>query len=227
MIRAVLFDFYDTLVYVDEAPYRVAREQMAARLGLSVQELAQRMRSYRDERMLGLIGSTEDQMRRLLRDLNRPADEDLVAELARMERQGLIGSAHPYPSAFRTLRRLRQQGYLLGLVSNASQTGEEVMVHFGFRAYFDAFVVSHAVGLLKPDPAIFLRACTDLNVEPNECAFVADGGFNELDAAHSLGMLAIKIVQPLQSSDYGSSAFFDYEIHDLSDLIGLLGEHSG
>ena len=224
MIRAVLFDFYDTLVYVEEAPYQMVRQQMAERLGMAVKELAQRMRGYRDERMLGLIGTTEDQMRRLLADLGRPVDEATVAELSRLERQGLIGSAHPYPSTFQTLRDLRQRGYQLGLVSNASRTGEEVMEHLGFRAYFDAFVVSHAVKVLKPHPAIFLRACTDLKVEPMECAFVADGGFSELDAAHSLGMVAIKIVQPLQSPDYGSSEHFDYEIHDLSDLVGLIGE---
>jgi putative hydrolase of the HAD superfamily len=224
MVKAVLFDFYDTLVYVEDAPYEKTRHEMASLLDVTTRELASRMRSYRDERMLGVIGTAEDQMRRLLTDMGRPVDECMVQELATLERKGLIGSAHPYDSTFPTLRTLRQKDYKLGLVSNASRTGEEVMDSLGFRPYFDCFVVSYVVGLLKPDPAIFLRACTDLNVEPTDCVFVADGGFSELDAAHSLGMATVKVTQPLQSPDYGSSEYFDWEIHDLGELTGLLEE---
>ena len=52
--------------------------------------------------------------------------------------------------------------------------------------------------------------------------FVADGAFTELDAAKSLGMVAVKIEQAHQSGDYGTSTSFDHRVGRLTEVLDLL-----
>lgn len=55
---------------------------------------------------------------------------------------------------------------------------------------FDAVLVSHQVGLRKPDPAIYRLAAKEIGVAPGACVFVDDVASN-LPAARSLGMAVI------------------------------------
>jgi FMN phosphatase YigB (HAD superfamily) len=54
--------------------------------------------------------------------------------------------------------------------------------------------------------------------------FVADGAFGELDAAKALGMLAVKVEQPNQSGDFGTSTSFDHTVERLDQVLALLAE---
>ncbi|NBO45654.1 MAG: HAD family phosphatase [Actinobacteria bacterium] len=60
----------------------------------------------------------------------------------------------------------------------------------GWDDMFDAAVISHEVGMRKPDPAIYAHVCEQLSVAPDECVFVDDLRGN-VDAAVALGMVGI------------------------------------
>jgi putative hydrolase of the HAD superfamily len=60
---------------------------------------------------------------------------------------------------------------------------------------FDATVVSHEVGLRKPDPAIYELALTRLGVDAETVVFVDDMQPN-IDAAASMGMATVLHVDP-------------------------------
>lgn len=221
MIRAIIFDFYDTLVYRDFAETERSRREIADIVGVPVERLNNLWRRDRDARMLGEIPTLEDHLALLLRELGVEFSAQLIADLARRERDGQRRAVHPYPNTEGTLATLRQLGFRLGLLSNTSDAARIPIEHLGMGRFFDAIVLSHEVALLKPDPRIYLFTCQRLGVEPGECAFVADGGFGELDAAHALGMLAVKIVQEGQSADYGISVYHDVLLSDIRELLAL------
>ncbi|WTL54357.1 HAD-IA family hydrolase [Nocardia sp. NBC_01499] len=52
---------------------------------------------------------------------------------------------------------------------------------------------SHEVGMAKPDPQIYLLACTRLNVAPSEAAFIDDSEI-AVAGAESVGITAIRHV---------------------------------
>jgi FMN phosphatase YigB (HAD superfamily) len=54
--------------------------------------------------------------------------------------------------------------------------------------------------------------------------FVADGAFGELDAARTLGIVAVLIEQAHQSHAYGASAEWDYRVASLAEVPALLEE---
>jgi HAD superfamily hydrolase (TIGR01509 family) len=80
----------------------------------------------------------------------------------------------PYADTEVTLRRLHGSGVRVGVVSNI---GFDIRPHFaawGLEKLVDAFALSFEVGRTKPDPAIFLRACGMLGVDPENTLMVGD-----------------------------------------------------
>ncbi|GAA2646716.1 hydrolase [Paractinoplanes durhamensis] len=80
----------------------------------------------------------------------------------------------PYADTEPTLRTLHDAGIKVGVVSNV---GFDIRPHFaswGMEPLVDAWALSYEVGRLKPDPAIFLRACGMLGVDPERTLMVGD-----------------------------------------------------
>ncbi|HEY0529988.1 MAG TPA: HAD-IA family hydrolase, partial [Actinoplanes sp.] len=62
-------------------------------------------------------------------------------------------------------------------VAVVSNIGFDIRPHFaawGLDSLVDAYVLSYEVGRTKPDPAIFLRACGMLGVDPERALMVGD-----------------------------------------------------
>lgn len=62
-------------------------------------------------------------------------------------------------------------------------------------ARFDVVVESSKVGVRKPEPAFYERACELLDVQPTDCVFLDDLGIN-LKPAKAMGMQTIKVGDP-------------------------------
>jgi epoxide hydrolase-like predicted phosphatase len=88
------------------------------------------------------------------------------------------------------VRRLRGR-YRLGLLSNASDAGPQLMhERYGLDALFDVEVISALVGLAKPDPAIYRLTLERLGAPPEATIFVDDYEPN-VAAAAALGIHGI------------------------------------
>ncbi len=109
----------------------------------------------------------------------------------------------PRPQMIDALRRLRADGYTVAALTNnwvseeerEPKDVEEAAMRAEVRALFDEYVESSVVGLRKPDPAIYLLACSRIGVEPRDAVFLDDIGSN-LKAARALGMTTIKVDHP-------------------------------
>lgn len=53
---------------------------------------------------------------------------------------------------------------------------------------FDDVTFSYQAGAAKPSPAIYLAACSRLGVDPEQVAFVGDGGSDEIPGARRAGL---------------------------------------
>ena len=80
----------------------------------------------------------------------------------------------PYPDTEPTLRALRARGIKIGIVSNVPQDLRPIFAAHGLAGLVDAFTHSFEVGVEKPDPAIFRRACEALGTKPEETLMVGD-----------------------------------------------------
>ncbi|MBP7857519.1 MAG: HAD-IA family hydrolase [Candidatus Saccharimonadales bacterium] len=80
--------------------------------------------------------------------------------------------------------------YKIGLLSNTSHDVFQSIFSAEQYALFDAAIGSFAVGLTKPDPAMFALMCRELAVEPEACVMVDDKSTHLL-AAETMGMRGI------------------------------------
>jgi putative hydrolase of the HAD superfamily len=222
MIRAVIFDLYDTLVYLTDSIVQETRHTLAIRADVDPNAWAALWRGNVVDRMLGKLGGLDDEIRTMLQQLGADPSPALLAELVELEIAGWARAVAIYPEALPTLAALRQRGLKLGLISNCSADAGATVARIGLAGCFDAIVLSCDVGLMKPDPAIYEHTCRALGVTPAESMFVADGAFGELDASKALGMLTVKVEQPNQSGDYGTSTSFDHRVERLDQILALL-----
>ncbi|MDQ6696678.1 MAG: HAD family hydrolase [Actinomycetota bacterium] len=98
----------------------------------------------------------------------------------------------PHADAVPVLETLQAADVAIGLVSN---TGWDVRAPFavrGIERFLGNVVLSYEVGLVKPDPAIFLLACEAAGSIPSRTLFVGDNPWTDGGAiAAGLGVLLV------------------------------------
>jgi putative hydrolase of the HAD superfamily len=118
------------------------------------------------------------------------------------------------PAMVEALRRLREAGFPLGLLSNNVAPMERTGWLGELLGFFDAIVESSVEGVRKPEPAIYSRALERLSsavgrpVAAADCAYLDDLGIN-LKPARAMGFRTIKVVEPASA------------LVELSELTGL------
>lgn len=190
MIRAVIFDMYETLVTVFEArPYYSA--EMARDAGVPLDRFRQYWRSFEAERTLGRCG-LEEALRGTLQPLGVYTPE-LLEQLRskRLTDQARIFSA-ARPQIRSLLDGLRARGIRIGLVSNCYLEERDCIRAGALAGAFDAMMLSCEQGVAKPEPEIFRRCLAELGTAPEETLYVGDGGSMELEAALRCGMKAVQ-----------------------------------
>lgn len=87
--------------------------------------------------------------------------------------------------------RLKQEGYGVYLLSNASTRIREQLDHMPAWELMDGWVVSGIERMMKPDPAIYQLICDRYDLVPGECLFVDDNPDN-CEGARVAGMQAVR-----------------------------------
>ena len=91
-MKAVLFDFYDTLAHLEPAPVQAGRRELARRAGVAETALQPLWRATSRERMLGTAGDLATQITEMLSTLGAPPTPELLADLVEHEEAGLATS---------------------------------------------------------------------------------------------------------------------------------------
>lgn len=97
-------------------------------------------------------------------------DDKLAAALY----EELPGAIEPFEEAPSVLQQLRDDGVLLGVVSNIGFDIRPVLVAAGILHLLSTVVLSYEVGFVKPDPAIFDYAIDSFGVSPRRTLMVGD-----------------------------------------------------
>ena len=97
--------------------------------------------------------------------------------------------ASPSPGAVETVKALHEAGVKTGILSNGNARVQNAKIDsIGLRDALDVVVISEAVGLKKPDPAIFALAVADLGVDARSTLFVGDNPEVDIVGAAAAGL---------------------------------------
>lgn len=206
MIKAVFFDFYNTL-----ATYHPPREELyvniCRELGIKVEakalftSLAAADIFYRNENLRSPIEkkTPEDKINfyieyatRIIAGAGAEISHDAALQiLAKIREQKW--EFKNYEDTLPTLKDLKSRGLILGLISNVVQNMEPTYTELGLQPYLNFKVTSAEVGCDKPSPEIFQAALKKARVKPDEVVYVGDQYDLDIVGARGVGMKALLI----------------------------------
>lgn len=191
MVKAVLFDVFETLVTLKTTPPYFGA-QMARDAGADEGAFLSLWRETESARTLGALTFEQAVAGVLERCGASTGIIDLLAKKRRAAKTACFERLHE--GILPMLTALRNKGIRLGLVSNCYLEEAPVIRQSALFPFFDAACLSCEEGVAKPAPEIFLRCASRLGASPRECLFVGDGGSDELRASSALGMQTLRAV---------------------------------
>ena len=127
--------------------------------------------------------------------------------------------------ALPTLEKLEQDGYRMGLISNAGddQDVQQLASGFGIARYFDFILTSAACSYRKPHRRIFELALSNWYFLPSEAVMVGDNLDADIRGAKSVGLFAVWISRRAGERTGDQLAIQpDASLSSLSELPALL-----
>jgi putative hydrolase of the HAD superfamily len=233
MLRAVLFDWGDTLMQFGYDPELVSTGQRAglAAIGRSglpeADAITERFREHY-EPLFWVPGTLEEiEYPGLVRELlghfgielsDAELDRFLEAEHEAWNPARVIGA-----TTHALLEALRARGLKLGVVSNAFDPGwllHRDLERMGIAERIDFAVFSSEVGKRKPHPEIFERALDALEVDPAEAMFVGDRLFEDVRGANDVGMTSVQALW-FRADEHPEGGEPDHEAFTQMDVLNI------
>lgn len=135
-----------------------------------------------------------------------------------------ISGVVPYRETIPVLQNLRQNGYKIGLITNAMipmWMRDVELRHYQLLDYFDVRLSSGDVGYIKPHPAIYLEALKQLDTSPAQAIFVGDRPAYDIAGANNAGMISVWL-NPPHLDEKLDGVEPDYTITNLTELLPVL-----
>lgn len=123
--------------------------------------------------------------------------------------QKIEGAIEVMPYTVEWLKRLKEKGYALYIISNYGEyTYERTRKDMTYLPYMDGAIFSFQERLIKPDIRIYQRLCEQYGLRPEECVFL-DDRMENVEGARKAGFYGIQ--------------FFNYQQVEM-ELGKILGE---
>ena len=229
---AVLFDLDDTLhddTHAYQSATRDVAEEITAERGVDAEKIfqayvegsSQYWRALSVEHLKMPIADSRYDLWEAALAAAGIEDEAAIRKAA--ERYGERRRTYytPFPSALELLAELRRRGKKLGLITNGfAETHYEKLELLGLERAFDAVLCADEVGMLKPDPQIFLHACELLETPPSRAAMVGDRYFRDITGAREAGLFTVYIRVRDEKIPEGQGA--DVSVSSIEEVLAAL-----
>ncbi len=203
--KGILFDLDDTILAFASVADQVWRDicnHYAEQSGLfDPEDLFQRLREMSNwywsdkerhkEGRKDLAGVRRIIVKKIFDDLGIRA-LDLANRIADDFSSQRLEAVHLLPGAEETLEHLTKQDIALALITNGEAWMQRGKIdRFNLERFFKTILIEGELGYGKPEPDFYLRALTDLDLEPQDVWSVGDNLEWEVEAPQKLGIYSI------------------------------------
>lgn len=158
-----------------------------------------------------------------LADFGVKISDELALKIQRAYESDTSQSMSISPTMQHCLELCRQAGRV-GVITNGAekrQLGKLRLLHASQWIDPDAVFISDALGMAKPDPAIFRYACSQTGVKPERSLYVGDSYGNDVVGAHDADMPVIWFNRRGRTRPESGPAP-TWEVANDSELLALL-----
>jgi len=191
--NTVIFDLFGTLVDDFVSSVGQMHQEMAAALAVPYEQFIRLWGQTAKMRIIGVFDTVEANIKYVCDTMNVHPETDEISNAVKIRMKYIRLALRPRPDADTTLRQLKKQGYMIGLLSNCSIEIPILWPETPFADLVKSPVFSSRERLKKPDPRIFHLACDRIGVTPERCLYIADGEDHELTAAAKVGLHPVLI----------------------------------
>ncbi len=189
--KGVIFDLFDTLIDFDEIVYRKKQREYLAQKNLDGELFLKAWSKSAPKALRGEYADIRQWYSEILMQI--PHEEGMsINEVLPAERNALISACTLLDGVRDLLAVLALKGARLGLISNSSCIGVELIYLTGLRNFFHETVFSFREDVAKPDPSIYNVTCVRLQVDVDQAVYVSDGDKNELEGARKAGLHPVR-----------------------------------
>ena len=218
MIKAVVFDLWDTLILVKGVHPII---QIREFLELSNLDLYDFSLSFERAIMLKPFSSMKDAFKEVLLEFNVEPTPENVLQLSDIWTK-TMGQLEFPKEIQKALLDLRSK-YKLGLLTNTDIFSISfVRSKFNIENYFDRVIMSYDVGVVKPDKEFFQLLLNKLGVEPGECLMVGDNLYNDIVPAKELGMKTLLVDFKNRWEGKKGIETTDIRVASMEDFLNIL-----
>ena len=137
--------------------------------------------------------------------------------------QGRLGLQNEplYPGVVELLKELKTDDWLIGIATNKSRIGlTNGLAKHSLSDMFD-ITLSTDENIPKPNPAMAIKAMSDLGVDKENCVMVGDT-INDIGLGVNAGIISIGVTWGYNDKNFLTSAGADYLVDDANELSVLM-----
>jgi len=229
MIKAVFFDWMNTLAHAEpdrhEQYCQVVRE---LGIELSPQKVIRGIYAADNQLPAGIPPRWSEEKEQepfirfqeiVLAEAGVKLSRDTVLEILKKISQTARKESYVlYDDALPTLKKLKKQGLILGLITGLIKDMGLICSNLGLAGYLDFVVTPKEAGANKPEPPIFLLALQRAGVKASEAVYVGDRYQIDVIGARGVGIKPILIDRYSLSPEVSDCP----RIHSLTELAQYL-----
>jgi len=211
MVKAILFDFWGTLVENGVFPSPIRQVRYILRLRMPFQEFVVK---FEETFMLKKFETLTRAFEEVCNTFQVKPPQFVIEKLIGMWNKHML-LAKPFPETIKILEKLKKD-YKLALIANTDNFSlDPVLNKFKLRQYFDAIVLSYESGLLKSDTKMFDEVLKKLDVKKKDCIMVGDSMESDIAGAAKAKIKAVLV-------DRRERREYENKIKTLEELKPLL-----
>lgn len=201
MIKAIIFDFDGLIIDTETAWFKAHKEVWAKLYGV---ELPLEIWA----KAIGTSSEVYDPLQYLEERAAVPVDRNQVRQEAAKAYKVLMQDQDIRPGVRTYLQEASRMGLKIALASSSTREWVEAYLkQFDLISYFQSINTSDIVAKVKPDPELYLKAISALQVEGHE-AIAFEDSLNGLKAAKAAGLHCVVVPNTVTS-------FMDFAAADL------------
>lgn len=207
MIKAIFFDWFNTLAHYDpprEEVYCSAFKEQGIEISFDqvYRGLLEGDRQFFSLKARGLVkykhlSEVEDVLTlyplAICNAAAISASPDIQLKVIRRALQHFDSRMILYEDVLPLFKELKKRNYILGIITNADQSVLKLINGLGLSSYLNTVITSEQAGAAKPDAAIFKAAYAQAGLNPEEMVYVGDQYKSDVLGANRAGSHGILI----------------------------------